>query len=105
MFPGKIGLDSTGIRFAEKDRMPVSGVLDQDGLFHFFLHPAIKHVGDVVHVREQTDLRAVNGRQSQVRLKRRQFSVVRPSRSNHPTQTLFGHLEGGLASEDAAQRR
>ena len=70
------------------DRMPVShslSSLSQDGLFRFFLHPTIKYVGHVIHVRNQPRLRAVDGGQSQVRFKRGHVRVANATGSGHPT--------------------
>src|SRR5690349_10516102 len=66
---------------------------------------AVQYVGYVIHIRNQSCLRAVNSRYSQGCFKSGQFCIAHSARSNHPAQTVFGHFEGGFPCKDAAHRR
>ena len=66
---------------------------------------AVQYVCYVIHVRNQSRLRAMNGGHSQSCFKRGQFGVAYTTRSDDPAQTIFGHLERGFAREDSAHRR
>src|SRR6516225_9229841 len=65
----------------------------------------VKHVADVIHVRNQARLRAMDCGQSQSCFKRGHLCLARATGSGYPLQAFFGHLERRLAYEDSGDRR
>ncbi len=66
---------------------------------------AVQYVGYVIHVRNESRLRAVDCGQSQTCFKRGDLGIADATGSDDPAQSLFGHLERGLARKDSADRR
>ena len=67
--------------------------------------PAVKHIGNKIHIRNQPGLRAVDGRKIQRRLESGHVAIRPWPGADDPPQTFLGHLERRLAREDPRDRR
>src|SRR5215471_18915281 len=67
---------------------------------YLLLHAPIKNICDVVHVVDQTKLRAANCCQSKALLESRDFGFAYASETDDPSQSVLCDLHRGLTRED-----